>query len=145
MFKDKNNDVKYVTYTRSLNDDGSIGAQLAELHSLAKEERLKIVAELSDIGGAKVPYQREGFGEMIKIFMSGKANGILCTTMDRLALNPVEEATIQWLLQGGKIENVKSLDRSWYSNDSAVMTAIEFGIATQYCKDLKEKTNDSKG
>ncbi len=97
---------------------------------------LKIVKEFVETKSASKPYNRPAFDEMIKLILDGKADGILCFKMDRLARNPIDDATIRWLLQKGQIKNVKSCDRDWYQDENAVMTAIEFSMANQYVIDL---------
>jgi site-specific DNA recombinase len=142
--KDKK-EIKYVIYARrSIESRGgedergvpSIDSQLTEIKKHVSGQGLKIVKEFVETKSASKPYNRPAFDEMIKLILDGKADGILCFKMDRLARNPIDDATIRWLLQKGQIKNVKSCDRDWYQDESAVMTAIEFSMANQYVIDL---------
>lgn len=73
---------------------------------------------------------------MISLLKQGKANGILCWKVDRLARNSVDEGIIKYLLQKGVIQNIKASDRDWYPDDNVLLSAVEFGVATQYSRDL---------
>jgi site-specific DNA recombinase len=135
--------LKYVMYARRSIEKRdceenvvSIESQLSELRKLAEKKNLKIVCELSETKSAKTPYIREKFQEMIKLIESGKADAILCWKMDRLARNPVDEGTIKYLLQNEVIKNIKSIDRDWYPDDNVLLASVEFGVATQYLRDL---------
>ncbi len=145
MSKGENNNIKYVVYARrSIESRGgedergvpSIESQLSEVRKHNEGKGLVIVKEFVETKSASKPYNRPVFDQMIKFILDGKANGILCFKMDRLARNPIDDATIRWLLQNGDIKNVKSCDRDWYQDENAVMTAIEFSIANQYVIDL---------
>ena len=103
---------------------------------LAERQGLQIVGTFSEAKSAKEPYVREQFNEMIKQINAGKANGILVWKMDRLARNSVDEGTVKYLLQKGIIQNIKSTDRDWYPDDNVLLASVEFGVATQYSRDL---------
>jgi len=75
---------------------------------------------------------------MINFIKDGKADGILCFKIDRLARNSVDEGIIKHYLQTGIIQNIKSTDRDWYSDDHTLVWAVEFGTSTQYSRDLKK-------
>ena len=118
----------------------SIGDQLAVLRALASEEGLTIAAEFVEKQSAKMP-DRPVFNEMLNRIKNGEADGILCWKLDRLARNPVDAASVQWLLQQGIIKHIRTNDRSYYPSDNVLMIGFEFGIANQYIRDLSENTS----
>lgn len=138
-----NSTIKYFLYARrsvekSDKEDkvASIESQLSEMKDLAKRQGLKIVGIFQEAKSAKEPYVRVEFQKMIQQIQAGKADGVLCWKMDRLARNPVDEGTIKYLLQKGIIKNIKASDRDWYPDDNVLLASVEFGVATQYSRDL---------
>lgn len=138
-------EIKYFLYARRSAEKtdkeinvASIDSQKAEMQELAKRQGLKIVGIFEEAKSAKVPYRRVQFQKMIQQIQAGKANGILCWKMDRLTRNPIDEGTIKYLLQTGTIKNIKSSDRDWYPDDNVLLASVEFGVATQYSRDLSK-------
>lgn len=145
--EDQDKGLKYVLYARrsikanrTEEDRGvpSIMSQLTEVREIADQRGLKIVKEFTETESASEPFQRPEFTEMIEFIKAGKANAILCFKMDRLARNSVDEGIIKHLLQKGVIQNIRSSDRSWYSDDHTLIWSVEFGTSTQYSRDLKK-------
>lgn len=141
----KTNDIRYVIYARrsiekSDKEDKvlSIDSQIKELRELALQENLKIVTTFYETGSAKKPYKRPEFQKMIEFIQKDKADGILCWKVDRLARNAVDEGTIKYLLQTEIIKNIRSTDRDWWPDDNALLASVEFGVATQYSRDLSK-------
>ncbi|MDO8591014.1 MAG: recombinase family protein, partial [bacterium] len=117
----------------------SIEAQLSELRSLAKREGLEIVAEFIEKQSAKTP-GRPHFNEMVERIQRGEAQGVVCWKLDRLGRNPVDNGQVSWLLQQGAIQHIQTPEHSYYSKDSVLLMAVEFGMATQYVRDLAYNT-----
>ena len=117
----------------------SIEDQMAELRSLAKREGLEIAAEFVEKQSAKTP-GRPHFNEMLKRIQRGDAQGIVCWKLDRLGRNPVDNGQVSWLLQEGVLQHIQTPERSYYSKDSVLLMAVEFGMATQYSRDLAYNT-----
>lgn len=104
--------IRYFIYARksSENEDrqvASIPSQIAELEKLAKELTLNVVAILTEEKSAKAP-GRPIFSQMIEDFTKGKANGIICWKLDRLARNPIDGGTISWLLQQNIVKHIQT-------------------------------------
>ena len=140
--KPKNN-IRYVLYARrsmekrdSEEKVASIESQLLEMQRIAEQQSLRIVKTFHETKSAKNPYRREQFQKMIEYIQNGHAEGILCWKVDRLARNAVDEGTIKYLLQTGIVKNIKASDRDWYPDDNVLMASVEFGVATQYSRDL---------
>ncbi len=145
MVKLTQDNIKYVIYARRSIEKKdkeesvvSIDSQIRELKELARDKNLKIIGEFTEAKSAKNPYQREQFQQMMNMIQSGKADGILCWKIDRLARNSVDEGLIKYLLQTGVIKNIKSTDRDWYPDDNALLASVEFGVATQYSRDISK-------
>ncbi len=133
--------IKYVIYARkSSEEDGrqilSLDSQENVLKEIAKRDSLIVTDTLREARSAKEPNKRPIFAEMIKTIERGRADGILCWKIDRLARNPVEEGMIKWLLQTGKIQKIKTPDRDYQPEDNALIASVEFGMANQYIRDL---------
>jgi len=75
---------------------------------------------------------------MIKKIEQGRAGGILCWKLDRLARNPIDGGKIIWLLQRGVLKCIQTFDRSYYPEDNVLLMSVEFGMANQYILDLSK-------
>ena len=140
----KSNEMRYFLYARrsiEKKDDeekvASVDSQISEMLKLAKIEGLKIVGTFQETKSAKEP-GREQFNEMVKQLYQGKANGILVWKIDRLARNSIDEGTIKYLLQTGIVKHIRAHDKDWRPDDNALLASVEFGVATQYSRDLSK-------
>jgi DNA invertase Pin-like site-specific DNA recombinase len=128
----------------------SIESQINELKRLAERLNLTVIDILSEARSAKAP-GRPVFNEMIKKINQGKADGIICWKLDRLARNPIDGGQIIWMLQKGIIKHIQTYDRSYYPEDNVLVMNVEFGMANQYILDLSKnvkrglKTKVEKG
>ena len=118
----------------------SISAQLSELRSLAKRERLHIKEIFVEKQSAKIP-GRPIFTDMLARIEKGEAQGILCWKLDRLARNPIDGGQISWMLQRGTIQHIQTHDRGYFPADNVLMMSVEFGMANQYILDLSQNTS----
>ena len=73
---------------------------------------------------------------MLERIIKGDASGILCWKLDRLARNPIDGGQINWLLQQGTIQIIKTNERDYYPSDNVLMMQVELGMANQYIRDL---------
>ncbi|RYE59394.1 MAG: recombinase family protein [Sphingobacteriales bacterium] len=131
---------KYFLYARKSSEAedrqiASIESQIAEFERIALREGIEIVEVLSEAKSAKAP-GRPVFTYMLKEIERGRAQGILCWKLDRLARNPIDGGQIVWLLQQGTIQHIRSYERSYYPSDNVLMMSVEFGMANQYIRDL---------
>lgn len=134
--------MKYVIYARKSSESEdrqakSIEDQISVLQEIAKRDKLDILKIYSESKSAKSP-GRPVFDEMIKEFEKGQYDAILCWKIDRLARNPKDEGTIKWMLQKGAIKIIKTFERDYLPDDNALIASVEFGMATQYVKDLSK-------
>ncbi len=115
----------------------SIESQVSELKRLAENQNLQVIGVLTESRSAKSP-GRPVFNEMLKNIERGKADGIICWKLDRLARNPIDGGQIIWLLQKGIINHIQTFEKSYYPEDNVMLMNIEFGMANQYILDLSK-------
>ena len=135
---------KYYLYARKSTDVEdkqvlSIEAQLVELREFAKREGLDISAEYIEKQSAKSP-GRPVFGKMLAEVERVGGN-ILAWHPDRLARNSVDGGQILYLVDQGKIQNLK-FPSFWFENTSQgkFMLSIAFGQSKYYVDNLAENT-----
>ncbi len=111
--------LKYIAYCRKSTDEPdrqilSIEAQVAELEEFAAKENLKIVSIVIESKTAKEP-GREKFAQVLEMIESGEAAGIISWHPDRLARNSVDGGKIIYLLDTGKLLDLK-FPSFWFEN-----------------------------
>ena len=116
----------------------SIESQISELREFAAKGKLEIVASLCEAQTAKEP-GRMKFAEMLSFLESGKADGILSWNPDRLARNSIDGGQIIYLLDTGKIKDLK-FPTHWFENtpQGKFMLNIAFGQSKYYVDNLSE-------
>ena len=134
---------KYIAYCRKSRDEAdkqvlSIEAQIAELKEFAKREHLEVIEFIEEAKTAKV-LGREKFAELIKKIEKGYANGILAWHPDRLARNSMDGGKIIYLLDTGKLVDLK-FPTFWFDNtpQGKFMLSIAFGQSKYYVDNLSE-------
>ena len=135
---------KYFLYARKSSESedrqiASIASQVEELKRLSADKGFQIVKVLKEERSAKAP-GRPVFNKMIDDINNGIANGIICWKLDRLARNPIDGGTINWMLQQNIIKHIQTNQRSYYPEDNTLMMSLEFGMANQFILDLSENT-----
>lgn len=133
---------KYLMYLRKSTESEdrqtqSIESQRKELEKLAKRLDVKIVGVYQESKSAKKP-GREQFNRMILAITKGRAEGIICWKLNRLARNPMDGAQIQWLMQQGILKSIQTPGTNYKTGDNTIMMNVEFGMATQYVLDLSK-------
>ena len=135
--------IKYIAYCRrSIEQEEkqalSIEAQIAELREYAAKEKLEVIEYLTEAKTAKVP-GREVFGQLIKKIQQGEAQGILAWHPDRLARNSVDGGQIIYLLDTGKILDLK-FPTFWFDStpQGKFMLSIAFSQSKYYVDNLSE-------
>ena len=135
--------MKYILYCRKSSEDKgkqvlSLESQVNEMKKLASSLDLEIIKTYTESKSAKKPENRPLFTEMIKFIQRNKKEslGILCWKIDRLSRNPIDSATIQWLLQQDKLKIIQTIDRQYLPSDNVLLFNVESGMANQYILDL---------
>ena len=135
---------KYFIYARKSSEGierqaTSIQDQLRYLRQLAKELNIVIVKEFTESKSAKEPNRKE-FNLMLQSIRNGEAQGILSWKLDRLSRNPIDSGQLQWMLQQGTIQHIKTIERDYYPKDNVLMMSVEMGMANQFIQDLRINT-----
>jgi len=117
----------------------SIDDQIQEMKATAERLDIDIVEIITEAKSAKAP-GRGGFNKVLSLIHDGKADGILCWKLNRLARNPVDGGQISWMLQQGLIKHIQTYGREYRPSDNVIVMAVELGMANQYVKDLSVDT-----
>ena len=135
--------MKYIAYCRKSTDEPdrqilSIEAQIAEVKEFALRENLEIVEYIIESKTAKSPGRGE-FNRMVKLLESNKAQGIVAWHPDRLARNSVDGGQLIYLLDTGKLLDLK-FPSFWFDNtpQGKFMLNIAFGQSKYYVDNLSE-------
>jgi DNA invertase Pin-like site-specific DNA recombinase len=135
--------MKYFIYTRKSTDNEerqvlSIESQLQELKDFAKRECLEVLDVFTESKTAKEP-GREVFNTMLKRIEKENVEGILAWHPDRLARNSIDGGKIIYLIDIGKIKELKfptyRFDNTAYGK---FMLSIVFGQSKYYVDNLSE-------
>ncbi|MBI4158445.1 MAG: recombinase family protein [Candidatus Yanofskybacteria bacterium] len=108
-FMELNTSIKYAAYRRKSTDDER---QVLSLRSQKDEmERrfphMKTVELDPESVSAFKPYKRPVFKKMLEMVEAGKVQGIVAWHPDRLSRNPIDAAQIIYLLDTGKLKDLK--------------------------------------
>ena len=135
--------MKYVAYCRKSTDEPdrqilSIDAQIAELKEFAEREHLEISDFVVESKTAKKP-GREKFNDVLKLIEKGEVSGIVSWHPDRLARNSIDGGRIVYLLDTGKLVDLK-FPSFWFENtpQGKFMLQIAFGQSKYYVDNLSE-------
>ena len=135
--------IKYIAYCRKSTDEPdrqilSIEAQVAELEEFAAKENLKIIQFITESKTAKEP-GREKFAQVLEMIENDKAAGIISWHPDRLARNSIDGGKIIYLLDTGKLLDLK-FPSFWFENtpQGKFMLNIAFGQSKYYVDNLSE-------
>lgn len=135
--------MRYLNYARRSSDESSkkqvqsIEDQLHDTRRLARERGLEVIEELTESRSAKEP-GRPVFDRMVQKIQRGEGDAILCWKLDRLTRNPIDAATLRWLMRQGKLLEIQTPHQIYRPEDNAVITAVESAMAEQYIIDLKK-------
>ena len=141
---DKNEQtIKYALYCRKSTEDSSrqilsLDSQEKEMLKLADSLNLSIDYKFRESKSAKKPDNRPQFSELINLIKRGKIQGVICWKIDRLSRNPIDSATIQWLLQQNELKIIQTMERQYLPGDNALLFNVESGMANQYILDLSK-------
>ena len=113
----------------------SIEDQRKELERIARQFKLEIKGVYQENMSAKKPGRPE-FTRMLADIKKGKANGILCWKLNRLARNPIDGGEIMWLVQEGLVQSIQTPGREYKTGDNVIIMSVELGMASQYVIDL---------
>lgn len=116
----------------------SIDSQRTEMERHAAAWGLKIIRVFEESQSAKAP-GRPVFEEMLREVGKGKADGIVAWHPDRLARNSVDGGRIIYLLDTGKLKDLRFATFSFENNSQGkFMLSIIFGYSKYYVDSLSE-------
>jgi len=137
-----NQKIKYFGYLRKSSEQEdrqvlSIDSQGSELKPIAAQERMEIVDWLPESHSAKHP-GRPVFDEMFRRIEKGEANAIFAWHANRLSRNSVDTGKIIYLLDIGKLVEVRTLGQVFHN------TPNDKFLLNLFCSQAKLE-NDNKG
>ncbi len=135
--------MKYIGYCRKSTDEKdkqvlSIDQQVAELKEFALKSNLEISEFVVESKTAKVPGRIE-FNNIIDRIEKGEIQGIATWHTDRLARNSIDGGRIIYLLDTGKLLDLK-FPSFWFENSpqGKFVLNIAFGQSKYYVDNLSE-------
>ncbi|KKU28386.1 MAG: hypothetical protein UX42_C0017G0011 [Microgenomates group bacterium GW2011_GWC1_46_20] len=135
--------MKYIAYCRKSTDEKdrqilSIESQIQEIKDFAQKQNLEIVEFATEAKTAKVP-GRLVFEQVLKKIEKGEAQGIVSWHPDRLARNSVDGGRIIYLLDTGKLLDLK-FPSFWFENSpqGKFVLNMAFGQSKYYVDNLSE-------
>src|SRR3989338_4357855 len=135
--------MKYIAYCRKSTDEKdkqvlSIDQQIAELKEFANREHLEVIEFVTEAKTAKIP-GREQFGNLLQKIERGEAQGIVAWHPDRLARNSIDGGKVIYLIDTGKILDLK-FPSFWFDStpQGKFMLNIAFGQSKYYVDNLSE-------
>lgn len=122
----------------------SIPAQLDELRRLATSLDITIIGDpFQEAQTARKP-GRPLFNEMMSAIEAGRADGILCWKLDRLARNLIDGGRVVYNLGQGVIKKIITPGRVYVGDSTEkLMMTFEFGTATKYSDDISDNVKRS--
>ena len=134
--------IEYYIYTRKSTESEdkqvlSIDSQTDELKKIARDNKIRVKAIESEAHSAKAP-GRPAFNKMIKEIEAGKAQGLLVWHANRLSRNSVDTGLIIYLLDIGKLKEVRTPGQIFRDNPNDKF------LLNLFCSQAKLE-NDNKG
>ena len=141
--------MKYILYCRKSTESDdrqalSLESQENDAKKIVTQNNLSVVTILKESRSAKTQ-GRPLFNQMIKMIEQGKADGIVCWKLNRLARNFIDGGKIIDLLQQGLIKEIRTSEGVYLPNDNVLMIALQFGEANQYSRNLSSDVKRGNG
>lgn len=151
--------LRYVIYARKSTDSSekqerSIPDQLHACRELADRLGVRVADRIHEEQSAKLSDKRPKFREMLDGIVSGKYDGIIVWSPDRLARNMKEAGEIIDLLDRGIIKDLKFANNFVFANEPSgkMLLGISFVMAKQYSdqhgqnvdRAIRRKTSEGK-
>lgn len=142
--KKKNEKLVYGIYYRKSSEAEdrqaqSIPDQIRDTDAIIKRENL--VASMKFAGESQSAFTigRPIFADLVKAIMDGKINAILVWHANRLARNPVDAGMLLYLMDEGKLKEIRTMSRTFINNASdKFMLQLEFGMSKKDSDDKSE-------
>ena len=134
--------MKYFLYARKSEEDKNRQVQSIQDQSRELRQRypnLEIADTFEEARTAKQP-GRPLFDDMVARIQAGEAQGILVWNISRLVRNPIDQGTIQWMLQKRQLLALQTMDKEHTPEDNVLILNVESGVANQFIIDLTKGT-----
>lgn len=96
-----------------------------------------VVSEvLQESRSAKLPHNRPEFTRLMQDIEAGRIRGILTWSINRLSRNALDGGQVAHYLQTGKLDFIRTVERTYRPDDNALLMSIENGMAIAYIQDL---------
>lgn len=129
----------YVRKSQESDDrqEQSIDDQIKEMYEKAGKWGIRVVDTIAEAKSAKDPGARPEFNRMLERIQAGEAEGILCWHVNRLSRNPVDSGRLQWMLQQGIIQSIRTPTQEYKPTDNVLILNIETGVSNQFIRQLR--------
>lgn len=134
---------KYGRYCRKSEEDAgkqvnSIKDQERDLDILAEKEKLNVVIKFEGESQSAFTLGRPIFADVIKCIEMGKINSLLVWHANRLSRNPIDAGMLIYLMDMGKLREVKTPSRTYYNNaNDKFLLQLDFSMSK---KDSDDKS-----
>ena len=116
----------------------SIDDQIRSMEAIARREGIRIDETYVEARSAKAPHTRPEFRRLTDDIEAGRVTRLVVWSMNRLSRNLVDGGLIAHLLQTGRLEWIRTSDRTYRPEDNALLLSIENGMATSFIQDLRK-------
>lgn len=133
--------MKHIAYCRKSSESEerqilSIDAQKNEIRSKAGRDSVVIEEVFTESMSAKAP-GRPVFNKMLKYIEKNGPCIIYAWKLDRLSRNAKDGGEISWLMDQGKVVEIRTYDKTIYNNpNDKFLLSLDFGIAKKMVDDL---------
>lgn len=114
----------------------SLEDQIQALQAFAQRENIIVSEVITEARSAKSPYSRPEFQRIVEDIQSGKVDGILTWSINRLSRNLIDGGLIAHMLQTGQLRYIRTPERTYRPEDNVLIMSIENGMATSFVQDL---------
>lgn len=135
--------IKYGRYCRKSEEDNgkqvnSIPDQERDLDIIEDKEKLNVVIKFEGESQSAFTLGRPIFADVIKQLEMGKINGLLVWHANRLSRNPIDAGMLIYLMDMGKLKEVKTPSRTYGNNaNDKFMLQLDFSMSK---KDSDDKS-----
>ena len=141
--KKQDDKIIYGAYYRKSSEDSerqinSISDQQRELEAIELRENLNVKIKFPGESQSAFSPGRPIFSDLVKNIYAGKINSIFTWNANRLARNPIDSGQLIYLMDIGKLKEIKTPTRTYYNNgNDKFLLNLDFGISK---KDSDDKS-----
>ena len=142
--KKENEKIKYGRYCRKSEEDknkqvNSIEDQERDLNATESKESLDVVIKFPGESQSAFSPGRPIFAEVVRNIEAGKINALLVWHANRIARNPIDAGTIIYLMDTGKLKEIKTPSKVYNNNaNDKFMLNLDFSMSKKDSDDKSE-------